>query len=531
MTYINLASIPSPSSSEFDFFGVPVHIYGICIAVAFIIASVFCAKRYQYFTKKSTMDTSIDILDYLVIIMPTSIVGARLYYVATVPELYFGEKGNWVNIFKIWEGGLGILGGIAGALIGIAIVNKYLQFEAQKNNKQFYISTRQNIANKTEVQNTNIPDFAKNAGDPTLAVTLALFLDIAAPALPLGQAIGRIGNYFNQELYGTPTDLPWGLEIKGETYHPSFLYEMIYCIVICIILQKVGGKQLSVRTKNLTVGLEAAKNVALPIENPSFIQKVKENFQVGTGNLCLLYFLLYTPCRGLNELLRTDYSNYIFGLRVNSVILFIIFFVTAFILYIRITSDDEIRFDPTALVEDAPAPLGTPAVMREPEVIETATVVLSSNSAVVPVDTGVLVASPVATATTVIPVEPAATVAPVVSAEPVIPVEPVATVIPEEVEIQAAPVEPLPVQPVPVAVTPAPVETIAATPEPAPVAPQMTPAQAAALAAIRETQTIPVVVAPEPVAIPPEPTQPAIIEPVPVAAPPEPTQPAIPPTF
>src|SRR5690606_24977976 len=128
--------------------------------------------------------------------IPFGIIGGRIYHVISTPGPYFGDEGRPLDALKIWEGGLGIWGAIAFGLVGA------------------YIGCRR-------------------AG-----VSFVTFADAAAPGILIAQAIGRMGNYFNQELFGGPTDLPWALEISPTfrpagfeefaTFHPTFLYELLW---------------------------------------------------------------------------------------------------------------------------------------------------------------------------------------------------------------------------------------------------------------------------------------------------------------
>src|SRR6185295_4261084 len=187
-----LASIPSPTSGQFNLPGpLPsVHAYGLTLLVAIVAAILVMRKRYR--GPDGQPDTDL-VLRAAVWGVAAGIVGARLYHVVTswddVPEP------KWQGVFKVWEGGLGIWGGILfGVLVGAIVI--------------------------------------KRAGGSILQA-----MDAVAPALLLAQAIGRFGNWWNQELYGKPTDLPWGLEIDdahnqdyppGTTFHPTFLYEALW---------------------------------------------------------------------------------------------------------------------------------------------------------------------------------------------------------------------------------------------------------------------------------------------------------------
>ena len=187
-----LASIPSPSFNSIDIGPLSLNIYGLAIAFG-VVAGVWLFGRRLEERGAGTQDDASSIAIWAVL---AGVIGARLYHVATDWDRF---ENNYADIPKLWEGGLGIPGGL---LFGIP-VGLYM---------------------------------AKQRGIP-----FATAATCAAPAIPLAQAIGRWGNYFNQELYGRPTDLPWALEIDadhlvenpatgelfavGTTFHPTFLYE------------------------------------------------------------------------------------------------------------------------------------------------------------------------------------------------------------------------------------------------------------------------------------------------------------------
>ncbi len=179
--------------------------------------------------------------------VPAGIVGARIYHVITDWGRF---SGNWGEAFKIWKGGLGVLGGI---LVGYLAATIYCK--------------RANLDLKTA-------------------------MDVIAPSIPLAQMIGRWGNWFNQELYGRPTDLPWALEIDPEnrptrhieeaTFHPTFLYESLWNLMVVMILIKVD------RMRRLSKGM-----------------------------LFIVYFVLYSIGRLWVEALRIDEATELAGLRIN----------------------------------------------------------------------------------------------------------------------------------------------------------------------------------------------------------------------
>ncbi|MBX3314435.1 MAG: prolipoprotein diacylglyceryl transferase [Actinobacteria bacterium] len=246
-----LASIPSPS---FNTVG-PFHLYGLCIALGVLAAVTLSAKRWE--DRGGDPD---DIYSIAIWAVPAGVIGARIYHVATDWKTY---QHDWLGAFKITQGGLGIPGGIFfGVLAGYAVV--------------------------------------KIRKLPVLPL-----LDVVAPALPLAQAIGRFGNYFNQEVFGRPTSLPWGLEIEPQyrppryvdepTFHPTFLYEGLWNVALCLLLIRLDRKR-----------------------------------KVPPGQLFTLYVLGYAIGRLWVESLRSDPASLILGIRINiwmSVIVGLIAFV------------------------------------------------------------------------------------------------------------------------------------------------------------------------------------------------------------
>lgn len=177
------------SPIAFSIGGLTVRWYGILIVLG-MAAGVWLAQRIA---AKQGIDPD-EILNLCLFMLPVGVIGARLYYVATH---WSGYADNLSEIYKIWHGGLAIHGGLFAAALCIIIYCR--------------------------VRRLN---------------TLQIF-DIIMPGVLLGQAIGRWGNYFNQELYGTPTDLPWGIDIGGVTYHPAFLYESLWDLAMVFVLLKL----------------------------------------------------------------------------------------------------------------------------------------------------------------------------------------------------------------------------------------------------------------------------------------------------
>ncbi len=229
-------SIPSPSQGVWHLGPLPIRAYALAIIIGVIVA-VWTGER-RWVARGGTYGQIGDIALWAV---PAGLIGARLYHVATDHRLYFGEGGNPVGALEIWHGGLGIWGAIAGGLVGAWI-------------------------------------YCRRHG-----ILVRPLADALAPSLLLAQVIGRFGNYFNQELYGRPTDLPWGLEIAprnwpsgttfaaGTVFHPTFLYEALWNLV----------------------------GVAL-------LLYLDRRLKLGFGRVFALYVMIYTSGRGWIETLRID---------------------------------------------------------------------------------------------------------------------------------------------------------------------------------------------------------------------------------
>jgi phosphatidylglycerol---prolipoprotein diacylglyceryl transferase len=272
------ASIPSPPAAVWHLGPIPVRAYALCI-LAGILVAIWVGNR-RWLARGGAPGVVGDIAVWAV---PFGIVGARLYHVATDFESYFGPGANPLDAVKIWEGGLGVWGAIAMGVLGGWIG-------------------------------------AKRRGVP-----LPPLADALAPGIVLAQAIGRFGNWFNQELFGRPTDLPWGLEIdpqfrpgqyaQVETFHPTFLYEALWCVVVALILVWADRR-----------------------------------FRMGHGRVFALYVALYTMGRSYIETLRVDPAREVLGLRVNvwtSVVLF-----AGAVIYIVVSA----RMRPGREVLTSPAP-------------------------------------------------------------------------------------------------------------------------------------------------------------------------------
>ena len=243
------ASIPSPAQSEFQIGPLTFHYYALCIIAGVIVAIQIGNRRY--IARGGAPGVVSDIAIYAV---PAGVIGGRLYHVITSPSAYFGKGGDPVAALYIWRGGLGIWGAIA-----LGFFAAYLAYQKHPRRGE---------------------------------IPFAVLADSLAPALLFAQAIGRFGNWFNRELYGRPLHAPWALDIPGEgTFHPVFLYESIWCVLVAIFLIR------SKWVRNLP-----------------------------PGSLFALYVALYSFGRGFIETIRIDDATHIFGLRLNiwtSVALFI----------------------------------------------------------------------------------------------------------------------------------------------------------------------------------------------------------------
>lgn len=240
--------IPTPTVSKLSVGPLTFHAYALCIIAGVIAAIWIGERRFQNFGGEKGI-----VSDLAIWVVPAGVIGGRLYHVITSPENFFGEKGNLVDIFKIWQGGLGIWGAIS--LGGVVAYWRYRKL----------------------FKGSELPNFS-------------IFMDALAPGLLIAQGIGRFGNWFNGELFGSPTSLPWALEIPTylrpsgyasfATYHPTFLYEALCNFALALILIKLTGKLRS-------------------------------------GSLFLLYVAGYCSYRFFIEGLRIDSAHTIAGLRLN----------------------------------------------------------------------------------------------------------------------------------------------------------------------------------------------------------------------
>jgi prolipoprotein diacylglyceryl transferase len=238
-------SIPSPSTGVIYLGPLPLRAYSLFIILGIFVAIWLGNKRWIAKGGKPGQ-----VSDVALFAVPFGIIGGRIYHVATDWEKYFGSGQNWIDALKIWNGGLGIWGAILFGGVGAWIGCKYYK------------------------------------------IYLPPFADAIAPGIIFAQAIGRLGNYFNQELFGKPTDLAWGLEIAEKfrpqgfesfsTFHPTFLYEILWNVLVGFGLIYLDRK-----------------------------------YKIGHGRLFALYVSLYSLGRLFIENLRIDEARLILGFRFN----------------------------------------------------------------------------------------------------------------------------------------------------------------------------------------------------------------------
>jgi prolipoprotein diacylglyceryl transferase len=255
------ASFPSPAEGVLHLGPLPLRAYAFCIVLGIVVSVILAEQRLR--ARGAPEGAATEIATWGV---PFGLVGSRIYHVITTPEPYFGANGHLVDALKIWNGGLGIWGGIAGGFLGGAIA-------------------------------------VRRMGLPIL-----LCADAVGPPIVVAQAIGRWGNYFNQELYGRATDLPWAVEIDPAhrvdsaqaTYHPTFLYESLWNIgvaAVCIWADR--------------------------------------RYRLGKGRVFALYVALYCLGRAWVEALRVDEAHRFFGLRLNDYVSLLLFLAGIAYLVVR----------------------------------------------------------------------------------------------------------------------------------------------------------------------------------------------------
>ncbi|HHU67283.1 prolipoprotein diacylglyceryl transferase [Corynebacterium sp.] len=261
-----LANIPSPPRGVWYLGQIPLRAYAICIMIGILLALWVTHRRYAARGGDTDM-----VWDAAIVAIPAGIIGGRLYHVITDSDKYFCDTCNPAAALNITAGGLGIWGAVALGAVGVALLFRWKK------------------------------------------VPLAPFADAVAPAVILGQAIGRLGNWFNQEIYGRPTDVPWALDIyyrvdaNGEfapltgtstgevitSVHPTFLYELLWNLLIFGLLILIDRR-----------------------------------FRIAPGGLFALYVAGYTLGRFWIELMRDDSATMILGQRVNTWVSAVVFLVS-----------------------------------------------------------------------------------------------------------------------------------------------------------------------------------------------------------
>ena len=252
-----IGSIPSPSRNGLELGPLDLRAYGVMIALG-VLAAVWMSQR-RWAARGGDPE---QISRTALWAVPAGLIGSRLYHVITDWRKFQDE--GWLEVFAIWNGGLGIPGGMAaGILVGLWMVRRQ----------------------------------GMDRGETLAAVV---------PALPLAQAIGRLGNWFNQELFGSPTDLPWGLEIDQahrpaqyldvETFHPTFLYEAVWNLLLCGLLVMLDRSRLRHSAPTL-------------VTNPRRTNR--------PGSLLAVYVLGYGLGRLWIEAVRIDPASLVLGVRVN----------------------------------------------------------------------------------------------------------------------------------------------------------------------------------------------------------------------
>jgi len=240
-----LAFLPSPSTGVLHLGPFPLRAYAVCIILGVVVAVVVGERRWV--ARGGTRGV---VTDVATIAVPFGIVGARVYHVVTSPAPYLEDP---IRALYVWQGGLGIPGGIAGGFLAA------------------YVLCRRRGVSRTA------------------------FADAVAPGVVLAQAVGRLGNWFNQELFGRPTTLPWGLRIDPDNadavagavaYHPTFLYELLWNVGVAMLLVWADRR-----------------------------------WRLGGGRVFALYVAAYATGRIWIEALRIDEASTVLGLRVNVVVM------------------------------------------------------------------------------------------------------------------------------------------------------------------------------------------------------------------
>jgi prolipoprotein diacylglyceryl transferase len=265
-----IAYLPSPDTGVWQVGPFPIRAYALAIILGVVAAVVMGERRWVARGGSKGLVT-----DVATLAVPGGIVGARIYHVVTSPDRYLDDP---IAALYVWQGGLGIPGGIAGGfLVGWLVLRRR--------------------------------GIAKGA-----------FADAIAPGVAVAQAIGRLGNYFNQELFGKPTTLPWGLEIDPDNadavagalaYHPTFLYELLWNLGVAAVVIWADRR-----------------------------------WRMGGGRVFALYLALYAVGRGWIEALRIDEAQEFFGLRLNDYVMAVVYLGALTYLVLRRNESREEQVEP-----------------------------------------------------------------------------------------------------------------------------------------------------------------------------------------
>jgi prolipoprotein diacylglyceryl transferase len=244
-----LIAFPTPTQSALEIGPLTIHFYALCIITGIAIAIWLGDTRFR----AQTVNGKSVVSEVAITAVPAGIIGGRIYHVISSPAAYFGSDGNPLDALKIWQGGLGIWGAIS-----LGLFAAYLRYKSLQ-------------------KRIELPSFA-------------VFADALAPGILFAQAIGRVGNWFNGELFGRPLDTWWALDVpfkyrpfgysEFESFHPTFLYEAIWCVLVATVLIKFGTT-------------------------------------LKAGQVFAAYVFAYCIGRFFIELIRIDSANTIAGLRVN----------------------------------------------------------------------------------------------------------------------------------------------------------------------------------------------------------------------
>ena len=260
--------IPSPSQSSFEVGPFTFHFYALCIIAGIAVAIWLGDKRLR--AHDPALATVVS--DVAIFAVPAGIIGGRIYHVLSSPSDFFGSSGSLLDIFAIWKGGLGIWGAISLGALGA------------------YVGYRRVGRTRTDIK---LPHFL-------------VFLDALAPGILFAQAIGRFGNWFNVELFGKPLDAWWALQVPVqkrpadlrafETFHPTFLYEAIWCSLVAIALillrkRLLPGQVFAIYIASYCLGRFFIESIRIDSANLFFGLRQNQWVSIAIGALALISFM------------------------------------------------------------------------------------------------------------------------------------------------------------------------------------------------------------------------------------------------